>query len=143
MLQASRNYGQQAARGQGQVENRKSADLNSSRSKADPWKQRLSQEVEKPKKEDTLTNLLIKARLINQSDICEAMEIAESHNQPVDQVLSNTGILSEDLRHLCAKAANFIERGLVNEALAIEGLQVAHRKGLSFEGGLSYFGWGW
>lgn len=112
--------------------------------KADPsvWKQRLSAD-EKPKKEDTLTNLLMKTRIIPQEEICNAMEIAESLNQPVDQVLSNTGILPEDLRHLLVKAASFIERGLISEALAIDGVHVAHRKKLSFEGGLSYFGWGW
>ncbi len=141
MLQAGRSsHGQQPNRSFGQLDNRR-PDLNVK--KSDPWKERLSQETEKPRREDTLTSLLIKARILNQSDICEAMEIAESHGQPVDQVLTTSGILSEELRHLCVKAVSYIERGLVNEALAIDGLQVAHRKGLSFEGGLSYFGWGW
>lgn len=139
--QPARNF-QQPARGYQQVDNRRT-DLNTKKGDPSVWKQRLSQEMEKPKREDTLTNLLMKARLISQSDICEAMEIAESHGKPVDQVLTTSGILSEELRHLCAKAAHYIERGLVNEALAIEGLQVAAKKGLTFEGGLAYFGWGW
>ena len=113
--------------------------------KSDPsvWKQRLAQETGKPKQDDTLTNLLVKARLIPQQDICDAMEMAESHGQPVDQVLFTSGIVSEELRQLLLRAVNFIERGLVSEALAIDGLQVAHRKGLTFESGLAYFGWGW
>lgn len=113
--------------------------------KSDPsvWKQRLADEGAPPRQEDTITNLLMKTRLLPQEEICHAMEIAESLGQPVDQVLSNTGILPEELRNLLVRAASFIERGLVSEALAIDGLHIAHRKRLSFEGGLSYFGWGW
>jgi hypothetical protein len=138
---AGRNYGMDN-RNKPSIDNRK-PDLNSRKGDSSVWKQRLD-EAERPRaKEDTLTSLLMKARILSQTDICEAMEIAESHGQPVDQVLTTSGILSEDLRQLCVKAVNYIERGLVSETLAIDGLQVAYRKKLTFEGGLSYFGWGW
>lgn len=101
------------------------------------WKDRL--EVSRS---DVLAKLAQKAGLIGAEQICDAQEIAESLNKSVDQVLA-TSFLNEKQSELCAAAMNYIERGVVTEALAADGLMVANSKGVSFVEGLKYFGFGW
>jgi hypothetical protein len=91
---------------------------------------------------DHLSKLLERAGLIGKEQICDAAEIAESLKKSIDQVLL-TSFLNEKQAELSTAAMRYVERGLVTEALAADGLMVANLKGISFAEGLRYFGFGW
>lgn len=101
------------------------------------WKDRL--EVSRS---DVLAKLAQKAGIVGVEQICDAQEIAESLNKSIDQVIA-TSFLNEIETELCASAMSYIERGIVTEALAADGLMAAKAKGVSFTEGLKYFGFGW
>lgn len=90
-----------------------------------------------------LSNLLLKAGLLQQQEICDAMEIAESLKKPLDQVLMTSGFMNSELSQNCHEAISYIDRGLITDQLVIEGLRIAHQKGLRLRDGLKYLGWGW
>ncbi|MBX9688478.1 MAG: hypothetical protein K2X27_17345 [Candidatus Obscuribacterales bacterium] len=114
------------------------ATLNSSQKQSGSvWKQKLD-----ASSADKLSKLLQRAGIIGKEQLCDAMEIAESLNKSIDQVLS-TSFLTEKQIELCALAMNYLERGLVTEALAADGLKMANARGLQFREGLKYFGYGW
>lgn len=91
---------------------------------------------------ETLANLLQSTGIINGEQYCEAIEIADSLRKSVDQVIF-TSFLSEQQREICAGAMSYLERGIVNEELAANGLKFANDRGLTFAEGLRYFGFGW
>ena len=91
---------------------------------------------------NNLSKLLEKAGIVGKEQMCDAMEIAESLKKSIDQVLV-TSFLSEKQAALCEQALRYIERGIITDALAADGLMVANMKGISFPEGLKYFGFGW
>lgn len=89
-----------------------------------------------------LPQILERAGILGKEQLCDASEIAESLKKSIDQVLM-TSFLSEKQVELCSNAVRYLQRGLLTEALAADGLMVANKKGISFEEGLRYFGFGW
>jgi hypothetical protein len=108
------------------------------------WKDKLdaSVAVTVSSKSDTLAKLLQRAGMIGKEQVCDASDIAESLNKTVDQVIT-TSFLSAMQAELCASAMSYLERGIINEALAADALGLANSKGLPFVEGLKYFGFGW
>lgn len=102
-----------------------------------PWRNKLE-----ASHADSLAKLVNKAGIMGNEQICDAQEIADSLNKSIDQVIA-TSFLSDTQAELCAQAVSYIERGIITEALAADGLMVAHAKGISFTEGLKYFGFGW
>lgn len=101
------------------------------------WKAKLEQ-----KQSNAVTELLTEAGILKTEELCEIAEIAESLKQSTDAVVLSS-YLSKELTEEVKKAQIFMQKNLVSMQLAAQGLAVANRKGISFEDGLSYFGWGW
>lgn len=101
------------------------------------WRQKLESS-----NSDVLTKLVERAGLIGREQIIDAHEIAESLKKSMDQVIV-TSFLSEFQVELCSAAMSYIDRGFMTEALAVDGLVAANSKGISFQEGLKYFGFGW
>ncbi|MBX9569197.1 MAG: hypothetical protein K2X77_09900 [Candidatus Obscuribacterales bacterium] len=112
--------------------------MNSIKGNSCVWKTRLEKN-----QATTLARLVKEAKILSTEEIVEAMEIAESLKQSVDQVLFNSGFLHGEVAKLCTRAMQFIEEGLCAEYLVALGLGMAAHKRLSFEDGLRYYGWGW
>ncbi|MBX9568090.1 MAG: hypothetical protein K2X77_04305 [Candidatus Obscuribacterales bacterium] len=91
---------------------------------------------------NNLSKLLERAGLVGKEQLCDAAEIAESLKKSIDQVLV-TSFLNEKQADLCSAAMRYIDKGIVTEALAADGLMVANMKGIPFAEGLKYFGFGW
>lgn len=105
------------------------------------WKDRL-ENSQAQASSDMLAKLLQRAGIIGKEQYCDAAEIAESLKKSVDQVLT-TSFLSQEQVEICNGAMTLLDRGLITEALAADGLAVANAKGISFQEGLKYFGFGW
>jgi hypothetical protein len=102
------------------------------------WRDKLAA----PPKSDRAAKLLQYAGLIGPQDYCDALEIAESLNKSIDQVIASS-FLPAKLSELCKDAVSHLERGLINESLAADALRFAYAKGLTFLAALKYFGYGW
>lgn len=112
--------------------------MNSIKGNSCVWKTRLEKN-----QATTLARLVKEAGILGTAEIVEAMEIAESLKQSVDQVLFNSGFLHGEVAKLCVRAIHYIEAGICAEYLVVLGLAMACKKRLSFEDGLRYYGWGW
>lgn len=112
--------------------------MNSIKGNSCVWKTRLEKN-----QATTLARIVREAKILTTEEIVEAMEIAESLKQSVDQVLFNSGFLQGEVAKLCSRAVEFLEEGLCAEYLVVLGLGMAVQKRLSFEDGLRYYGWGW
>lgn len=91
---------------------------------------------------NNISKLLERAGLIGKEQICDAQEIAESLKKSIDQVLL-TSFLNEKQAELCTTAMRYVDKGLITEGLAADGLMVANLKNIPFSEGLKYFGFGW
>jgi hypothetical protein len=87
--------------------------------------------------------LLIKAGLMQQQDLMEAHEIAEAANSSMDQVVVNSGFVTEKILRNAKTARQFIQQDLMVESLAVDGLREAAKRNLDLEAALKYLGWGW
>lgn len=104
---------------------------------ASVWKSRLESS-----QSDSMAKLLQKAGIIGREQYCDAAEIAESLKKSIDQVLA-TSFLSEKQLVLVNSAMTYLDRGVLTEKLAADGMAVANSKDISFQEGLKYFGFGW
>ncbi len=102
------------------------------------WRNKLIQHAQS----DTLAKLVERAGLIGKEQLCDAMEIAESLKKTLDQVLV-TSFLNDRQFEICGQAILYLERDLITEALAADGIMAANHKNISFAEGLKYFGYGW
>ncbi len=85
----------------------------------------------------------LKSDLLTRREIEEAEEIALSLGDSLETVLLRSSFLTREQYDRCIKAVAFVEKELITERLALQGLNMACKKGLSLEEGLSYFGWAW
>lgn len=102
-----------------------------------PWRDKLE-----ASQSEGLAKLLHRAGILGNEQLCDAAEIAESINKSLDHVVASS-FLNEKQTELCASAMQYLERGILTEALAVDALAVANLKQISFAEGLKYFGFGW
>jgi hypothetical protein len=103
-----------------------------------PWREKL----ESVQQSDKLVKLLDSAGMITAEQRCDAGEIAASMDKSIDQVIT-TSFLSEKQGELWASALSYLERGIINEDLAVDALRLANARGMKFVDSLTYFGFGW
>ena len=73
----------------------------------------------------------------------EALEISESVGSQIEQVVVNSGFVTEKILRNAKQARQFVQQDLMVEGLAVDGLREAARRDLDIESALKYLGWGW
>jgi len=85
--------------------------------------------------------LLIKAGILRQEDLSEAIQVAGETGLPVGRVLIMSGYLAEHELKSALQVQSLVKDGLIMEELAMKALVVVSEEGIALEQALRQVGW--
>ncbi len=91
----------------------------------------------------TICKLLTSAGILSVEEMRRVQEMAALVKTSLDGILLRSAYIPREYREDVCRAADFVDRGIISEELAVAGLRSAFNESTTFEQGLKYHGWGW